>query len=188
VTRGCRRSGLLAPGLRVALALALTCVGAGPVRGDRNSSEDKLPRGALRDRAHRYQIVIAPGWRPVASPDGTLIAYSAEGGRGLLAVTRIDAGTRAASDPAALAAQVERGVERATRDFRRLRRKLASSHRATTLDLSYQRSSSAGRERVLSRYLFFTRHTVVLSIGLRADASRSERRAAEAMVRSFGPF
>ena len=93
-----------------------------------------------------------------------------------------------ARDLEALAAQVERGVERVSRRFRRVRRKLSDSSRGATLDLVYQRTSPGGPELVLSRYLFFSRHTVVLSIGLRADASRAERRAAEAMVKSFTPL
>ncbi len=169
--------------------MALAGLGVGQARGDRTrSGQDELPRGALRDGTHRYQIVIAAGWRPLAAPEGTLVAYAAEGGRAHLAVTRVAAGTRAARDVEALAAQVERGVERATRGFRRVRRKLSTSSRGASFDLIYQRASPDGTELVLSRYLFFSRHTVVLSIGLRPDAPRSERRAAEAMVRSFVPF
>ncbi len=177
------------PAGRAALAVlvALAGLGAGQARGDR-SRQDDPPRGALRDRTHRYQIVIAAGWRPLAAPDGTLVAYAADGGRAHLAITRVGTGTRAARDLEALAAQVERGVERATRGFRRVRRVLSTSSRGSTFDLVYRRPSPAGSELVLSRYLFFSRHTVVLSIGLRADAGRSDRRAAEAMVRSFFPF
>ncbi len=183
------RRRLAGPAGRAALAalVALAGLGAGQARGDRTRQDDP-PRGALRDRTHRYQIVIADGWRPLAAPEGTLVAYAAQGGRGHLAITRVAAGTRVARDLEVLAAQVERGVERSTRGFRRVRRKLSDSPRGATLDLVYQRTSPDGPELVLSRYLFFSRHTVVLSIGLRADAGRSDRRAAEAMIRSFTPF
>ena len=167
--------------------MALAGLGAGQARGDR-TRQDEPPRGALRDATHRYQIVIAAGWRPLAAPEGTLAAYAAEGGRAPLAVTRVATGTRAARDLETLAAQVERGVERVTRRFRRVRRKLSDSSRGAILDLVYKRTSSTGSELVLSRYLFFSRHTVVLSIGLPADAARSERRAAESMVKSFVPY
>ncbi len=169
----------------LAALMALAGLGAGQARGDRTRQDD-APRGALRDRTHRYQIVIAGGWRPLAAPQGTLVAYASDGAH--LAITRVAAGTRVARDLEALAAQVERGVERVTRRFRRVRRKLSDSSRGATLELVYQRTSPDGPELVLSRYLFFSRHTVVLSIGLRADAGRSDRRAAEAMVKSFAPL
>ena len=40
----------------------------------------------------------------------------------------------------------------------------------------------------VSRFLFFRRHTMVLSIGLDRGAPRAVRKAAEAMIRSFTPF
>lgn len=156
-------------------------------RADRNGAGDDSARSALRDGDNHYQVAIASGWRPIEPPSGTLVARVAQSGRGWLAITRVDTGTRAARDIESLAVQVERGVQRATRDFRRVRRKLARSTRAATLDLSYERAGPAGTELVLSRYLLFARHTVVLSIGL-AGADRRERRAAEAMMRSFAPF
>jgi hypothetical protein len=181
------RRRLAGPAGRAALAVlaALAGLGAGQARGDR-TRQDEPPRGALRDRTHRYQLVVADGWRPLAAPEGTLVAYGSDGGH--LAITRVAAGTRVARDLETLAAQVERGVERVTRRFRPVRRKLSDSSRGAMLDLVYQRTSPDGPELVLSRYLFFSRHTVVLSIGLRADASRSHRRAAEAMVKSFTPL
>lgn len=182
------RRRLAGPAGRAGLAVlvALAGLGSGQARGDRDRQDG--PRGALRDRTHRYQLVIAAGWRPLAPPEGTLVASTADGGRAHLAITRVATGTRAARDLDALAARVERGVERATRGFRRVRRKLSDSPRGPTFDLVYRRTASGGPELILSRYLFFSRHTVVLSIGLRADASRSDRRAAEAMVRSFVPL
>ncbi|HWM87132.1 MAG TPA: hypothetical protein VNO33_14870 [Kofleriaceae bacterium] len=160
--------------------MALAGLQAGAARGDRDV-EDRLPSGALRDGAHHYQIVIARGWRPLTAPEGTLVAYQSAGGRSHLAITRIDVGRRGARDAAALVAEVERGVERATPGFRRLRRKLSEGERTATFDLWYERDGS----QVLSRYLIFSRHTVVLSIGV---DGRDDRRAAEAMLKSFTPF
>ncbi len=171
-----------------AFVLALAVLGAGPARGQRGSGErDKPAGGALVDAVDHYRIAVAPGWRAISPPEGTLVAYQAPTGRAYLAITRVEVGTRRARDPAALAEAVERGVERATPGYRRVRRKLgqAGESRSPILDLAYERAPPP--ERVMSRYLFFTRHTVVLSIGLEAGAGRSERRAAEAMVKSFTP-
>jgi len=177
--------------IRWALALSLgaasLAVVAGSARGQRRGGAARKPRpGSLHDGTAQYQIVIAPGWRQTAAPEGTLVAYQAPDGRGRLAITRVGVGTRRARDAAQLAAQVERGVERATPGFRRTRRRASEAARTPVLDLWYERS--ADPPRVLSRYLFFDRHSVVLSIGLGARPSRAERRAAEAMLRSFTPF
>jgi hypothetical protein len=164
------------------LSAALVLAG---VDGDAHSDRRARDR-SVRDAANRYRIELADGWRPLAPPAGTLAAYAAEHGRAHLAITRIDLGTRSARDPAALADQVERGVESATRGYRRRRRALSTAE-VPIFDLRYERAAAGGRELVLSRFLFFARHTVVLSIGL-AGATRRERRAAEAMVKSFTPI
>jgi hypothetical protein len=136
----------------------------------------------LSDADHQYRIAIAAGWVAVAPPDRTLVAYRSPGSRAYLAVTRIDVGTRRARDADALADAIERGVERSTPGYRRIRRRAGQAGDTSLLDLWYERASSRV---VLSRYLFFTRHVLVLSIGLEPGAS--ERRAAEAMVKSFMP-
>jgi hypothetical protein len=182
------RRQLAASAVRAALALIALAGLAAQARGDRPRPEADEARGALRDGDHHYQIVIAAGWRPLTPPGGTLIAYAADDGRGHLAITRIETGTRAARDPDDLAGQVQRGVERSTPGFHRVRRKISRSSRGAALDLSYERAGPSGAELVLSRYLFFARHTLVVSIGLPHGASRGERRAAEAMVRSFAPY
>lgn len=164
-------------------ALALALLGlpadAGPRRGERP------PAGAVTDSAARYQIVLARGWRPTRVPEGTLAAYQSPGGAAQLAITRVTTGTRW-RDAGALAVEVERGVEAASPGYRRLRRREGASSEVPTLELSYERRADPGR--ILSRYLFFTRYTVVATIGLGAGASRAERRAAEAMLRSFKPY
>jgi hypothetical protein len=142
----------------------------------------------LRDTAHRYRVELADGWRRLEPPAGTLAAYAAEHGRAHLAITRVDLGTRSARDPGTLGDQVERGVESATRGYRRRRRALSTSAQVPVLDLFYERAAGSGRELILSRYLLFPRHTVVLSIGLADGAHRRDRRAAEAMVKSFTPL
>jgi len=175
----------------LAAALSLGHPGlAGEAHGGRRTgSGERKPGGALRDAVHRYQVVIAPGWRPIEPPQGTLVAYQAPRGRATLAVTRIDVGTRRARDLAALIADVERGVERATPGFRRRSRKIGRSGVVGTLDLVYERDAPPGSpRRIVSRYLFFARYTVVLSIGLGPAAGRAERRAAESIARSFAPF
>jgi len=165
-----------------ALVCAVVGVAASPAaHGERGAGEPgKPPAGATRDVDHHYEMVIASGWRPVAPPDGTLAAYGS--------ITWVDVGLRGARDAAALVAQVERGVERATAGFQRVRHKLGQARQTPVLDLWYRRAPSAGAALILSRYLFFSRHTAVLSIGLEAGAGRDERRAAEAMLKSFTPL
>jgi hypothetical protein len=167
--------------LSIALAAAL---GPGHARGDRDS--DRTP-GALRDRSHQYQVVIADGWSAVAVPAGTLAAYQASGGRGHMAITRVAVGARR-REPEELVAEVERGVAGATRGYQRVRRKLGQSGSVPTLDLWYEQQRASGPGLTLARFLFFNRHSVVLSIGLERGASRRERRAAEAMLKSFRPL
>jgi hypothetical protein len=165
-----------------ALALALLGVAAdaGPHRRGK-----RPPADAVTDRAARYQIVIAPGWRQTRIPEGTLAAYQSPGGTAQLTITRISTGTRW-REASALAVEVERGVEKASPGYRRVRRRAGESAEVPTLELTYERSADPGR--ILSRYLFFTRYTVVATIGLGSRASRAERRAAESMLRSFMPY
>jgi hypothetical protein len=165
-------------------ALAL-CAGAGSAGGQRRGDERS---GTLRDEAQHYRIAVASGWRPIAAPPGTLVAYQAPGGRATLAISRIEIGLRWARDAAGLAADLERGVEQATRGFRRVGRQSSELGRVPVFDLSYRRAPGPGGDMILSRYLFFNRYSLVLSIGLGAGAGRSERRAAEAMVKSFVPY
>lgn len=159
--------------------LALIGLAAGSGRARRP------PADAVTDRAAQYQIVIAPGWRQTRIPEGTLAAYQSPDGKAQLTITRVSTGTRW-RDAGALAVEVERGVEAASPGYRRLRRREGESSEVPTLELSYERRADPSR--ILSRYLFFTRFTVVTTIGLGAGASRAERRAAEAMLRSFHPY
>lgn len=158
-------------------------------RGEKRRGErDRPASGALRDGGHQYQIVIPPAWRPIAAPPGTLSAYQTGGGRGHLAITRVELGLRHAGEPQALMADVERGLERATQGFRRVRRQAGQTGGVPTLDLWYERRRPSGPALMLSRFLFFRRHSMVVSIGLEPGARRSERRAAQAMLKSFTPF
>lgn len=161
---------------RIALSLALTAMFAAPARADRDES-------TLRDGSHQYQVVIADGWKPITAPAGTLAAYRASGERGHLAITRVSVGIRQ-REPEELVAEVERGVASATRGYQRVRRKLGQTSKVPTFDLWYESSSGL----TLLRFLFFSRHSVVLSIGLESGAGRRERRAAEAMLKSFRPY
>jgi hypothetical protein len=163
-------------------ALALHGAGAGA------QDHERLPRGALRDGTDHYQVVIAPGWRPVTAPSGTRVTYQAPGGRAHLAITRVAVGRRTVGDSDALAAEVQRGVERATPGFRALRSRAGEARGVPTLDLWYERTPGPGGRQVLSRYLFFKQHTVVMTIGLAGQAGDAERRAAESMIKSFTPF
>jgi hypothetical protein len=159
-----------------------------PARAERTDAEDEPgATGPVRDAAHRYQLVPARAWRPVAAPEGTLVAYQGPGGRGHLAVTRVDIGLRQ-RDADVLAAEAERGVRRVTPGFRRIKQRRGETGKVPKLDLWYERAGENAAKVILSRYLFFSRHTVVLSVGLENGASRDERRAAEAMLKSFGPF
>lgn len=162
----------------------LTLIGLAADAGPQRRGK-RPPPDAVTDRAAQYQIVIAPGWRQTRIPEGTLAAYQSPGGSAQLTITRVSSGTRW-RDAGALAVEVERGVENASPGYRRLRRREGESAEVPTFELSYERQADPGR--ILSRYLFFTRYTVVATIGLGARASRPERRAAEAMLRSFSPY
>lgn len=162
------------------LALIGLAADAGPQRRGK-----RPPADPVTDRAAQYRIVIAPGWRQTRVPEGTLAAYQSPGGAAQLAITRVSTGTRW-RDAGALAVEVERGIEKASPGYRRLRRRAGESAEVPTLELTYEREAEPNR--ILSRYLFFTRYTVVVTIGLLSRASRAERRAAEAMLRSFNPY
>lgn len=167
------------------LAAVALCAVPGSAGGQRRGDERS---GTLRDEAQHYRMAVAPGWRPIAAPAGALVAYQAPGARATLVITRIEIGLRWARDAAGLAADLEEGVEQATRGFRRVRRQSSELDRVPAFDLSYRRAPGPGGDTVLSRYLFFNRYTLVLSIGLGVGAGRSERRAAEAMVKTFAPY
>jgi hypothetical protein len=147
--------------------------------------------GSIRDGEHLYQVVIPRGWSPIAAPPGTLLAYQAAGGAARLAVTRVEAGRPPNPRHHERAAdEIERGVERATRGYRRVKRRLSEVREVPVLDLWYEREAPrrAGTETVMTRFLLFRRHTVLLSIGFDRPADRALRRAAEAALRSFIPF
>lgn len=161
----------------VALALMATPAAAG----------EEAARGTLQDGEHNYQIAVASGWRPTDAPAGTLLTYEAPGKKGHLSITRVDVG-RTGSEQARMVEEIERGVEKATRAYKRVKRRLTMAGIVPVLDLVYQRSApSGGHALVMSRFLVFRRHTVVLSIGLE-PAERAARRDAEAMIQSFTPF
>lgn len=150
--------------------------------------EAAAARGTLKDGEHNYQIAVAAGWQPIDAPAGTLLSYQGPGKKAHLAVTRVEVGRVGKHDPPRMVDEIERGVEKSTRSYRRVKRKLSSSGIVPVLDLVYQRSAPAGGHGLMmNRFLLFRRHTVVLSIGLEADA-REVRRQAEEMIQSFTPF
>lgn len=151
------------------------------------------PSGTLQDGEHAYQVVIGAGWQPATTPEGTLVAYREAGGRGHLAITRVEVGRMGEKHRARMIDEVERGVERETSGYKRLKRSLTMEGIVPILDLWYERSgstsaSASAPRMILMRYLFFRRHTVVLSIGLPARPPRDLRRASEVMLKSFKPF
>jgi hypothetical protein len=208
-----RRSGA-ARGAGAAAVLALcaaagaTAAGAGRAATGGGPVTGAVPSGALRDGDSGYQIVIASGWRPIDPPSGTLVAYQAPDGRARLALTQVEVGSRTARTFPLVVDEVERGVERVTASYRRVRRRTGQVGRVRTLDLWYRRAPTPtanptptptahhhhhhhhdrSRDLVLSRYLFYRTHTVVLSVGLDPGAPSGDRRAARAMLRSFTIF
>lgn len=171
--------------IRIAVAALLLVGPAAAAGGDGPAAA----RGTLQDGEHNYQIAVAAGWRPIDPPAGTLLSYEGPGKKGHLAITRVEIGRVAGKeDQPRMVGEIERGVERATRSYKRVKRKLTTSGIVPVLDLVYQRSAPAGGHALMmSRFLLFRRHTVVLSIGVEADA-REARRGAEAMIESFTPF
>lgn len=145
-------------------------------------------RGTLQDGQHNYQISIAPGWQPVDAPEGTLLAYQGPGKAAHLAITRVEVGRVGKDLTTRMVDEIERGVEKSTRSYRRLKRKVSMAGIVPVVDLVYQRSAAAGgHPLVMNRFLLFRRHTVVLSIALEPD-DKTARRDADAMVQSFTPF
>lgn len=152
------------------------------------AGEAAAARGTLQDGQHNYQIAIAAGWQPVDPPEGTLLAYQGPGKKAHLAITRVEVGRVGKELQPRMVDEIERGVEKSTRSYHRLKRKLTSSGIVPVLDLVYQRSAPAGgHPLVMNRFLLFRRHTVVLSIGIDPD-DRAARRDADAMIQSFTPF
>ena len=184
----------LAAGLAIAIAGALA--GGLALAGD--AGDAGAPAGSVRDGQHYYQVVIAPGWTPVAAPDGALLAYQAPGGRGHLAVTRVEIGRTGQGDPDRLAGEIERGVARSAEGYRRTRRRVRQVGSVPVLELSYRQragrtagdgAAAASRHaRVTTRFLLFRRHTVILTIGLEDGAPRAVRRDAERIAASFAPY
>lgn len=169
-------------GLQRALAMALVLAGSSPA-----AAGEQVARGRLQDGQHNYQIAVATGWRPTDAPAGTLLTYEGPGKKAHLAITRVDIG-RTGSEQPRMVDEIERGVEKSTRSYKRVKRKLSMAGIVPVLDLVYQRSApTGGHLLVMSRFLVFRRHTVVLSIGLE-PAERAARRDAEAMIQSFTPF
>ncbi|HLU66506.1 MAG TPA: hypothetical protein VKZ63_09540 [Kofleriaceae bacterium] len=175
---------MIARALVIAAALAAS---AGVAHAGRGAAE--VASGAVRDGEHLYELVVARGWTPVTAPDGTLLAYQAPGGRAHLAVTRVAIG-RTGADRDRLVDEIERGVEGATEGYRRRSRRLRDSGPVPLLELDYDRRAAGARasSRVLTRFLLFRRHTVVLSIALEPGAPRALRKQAEAMARSFTAY
>ena len=163
--------------IRAALVLAIAVAAPPALAGD-----EPMPSGTLRDGEHNYQVIIAPGWRPLEAPEGTLVAY--ESGGMHLAITRVEVGRVGKREQARMVDEIERGVEQATRGYRRVKRSVAMHGIVPVMDLWYE----AGKRLTLSRFILFRRHTVVLSIGLDGGARRAARRAAESMIQSFTPF
>ena len=151
----------------------------------RAGADPPPPAGTLQDGEHAFQIIVTPGWRPVPAPEGTLLGYREPGDTAFLAITRVELGRSGEANRSRMVEEVERGVERATPGYRRLKRALSMDGVVPVLDLAYRRGAAG---ETLSRFLFFRRHTVVLSIGLEPGAPRAVRKAAEAMVKSFKPF
>src|SRR5690606_30114785 len=91
-----------------------------------------------------------------------------------LAVTRVAIG-RTGADRDRLVDEIERGVEGATEGYRRRSRRLRDSGPVPLLELDYDRRAAGARasSRVLTRFLLFRRHTVVLSIAPSAAGSRA---------------
>lgn len=165
-------------------AVLLLLVSASPAAAGEGAA-----RGTLQDGEHNYQIAVAAGWRPTDAPAGTLLTYEGPGKKAHLSITRVEIGrVPGKEDQPRMVDEIERGVERSSRAYKRLRRKLTTSGIVPVLDLVYQRSAPEGRHPlVMTRFLLFRRHTVVLSIGLEPD-ERTARKDAEAMIQSFTPF
>ena len=152
------------------------------------STTEGVARGTLQDGEHNFQIAIASGWRPTDAPAGTLLTYQAPAKKGQLAITRVEVGRVLKEDQPRMVDEIERGVVRSTRAYKRVKRKLNMAGIVPVLDLVYQRSApTGGHLLMMSRFLLFRRHTVVLSIGVDPD-ERAARRDAEAMIQSFTPF
>lgn len=167
----------------VAAALALV-ISAAPAP----AGEGAAGRGTLQDGEHNYQIAVAAGWRPIDAPAGTLLAYQAPGGKAHLTVTRVEVGRTGKENQPRMVDEIERGVEQSTPSYRRVKRRLTTAGVVPVLDLVYQRGApTGGHPLMMSRFLLFRRHTVVLAIGLEPD-QRALRREAEAMLASFTPF
>lgn len=170
---------------RLAAAVGLLFVPGSAAAGDGTTA---AARGTLQDGQHNYQIAVAAGWRPIDAPDGTLLSYEGPGGAAHLAITRVEVGRLGKAHHPRMADEIVRGVERSTRAYRRVKRKLSMSGIVPVLDLVYQRTAPAGGHALMmSRFLLFRRHTVILSIGVEPHA-REARRDAEAMLQSFTPF
>ncbi len=143
----------------------------------------------LTDRTHRFAIDVDANWsRQHKVPSGTVAVFTNPKHGLQLAIARVNHPNRAAwRSRAWFFASVEQGVQRAATKYKRLHRKRHKLGRVPALDIEYRHR---GQEELVtfSRFLFFRRYSLVLSISVPAQSHGRQKKRMKAIVGSFRPY
>lgn len=142
-----------------------------------------------RDSERRFQLTLPSRLTPSETPPKSEATLSLKGPAGLVAsLTSFEAANRGAyrkNEREAFVDAIELGLQGSQTGYRRKSRLIERVNRVPVLDLSFERRTSAGRERVWMRFLFRYRFTVVATAVLPASARQGEMRQARAFTQGL---
>ncbi len=143
---------------------------------------------AHRDGKNQFQLRIPPAWKSTQGAETTLIAFESVPSGRLLTVTRVDFPNRRAwRNDSDFYDEVEQGVEKASKAYKRLARKRLKLGRIPVLELTFRRAS-ADYPVIATRFMFFRRYTLIASVAYTIDAYKAHRRSDAKMLASFKPY
>jgi hypothetical protein len=146
--------------------------------------------GELTDGKHRYQVELPDGFSLHENlAEGTLARYGDPERAIDVAIARVDyPNSPAWRDDDRFFDNVESGIRGATKRYKRIAKKRRHLGKVPTLDLWFSRQSDRARDVVATRFLFFRRYTLVLSIAMSEEAHKRHKKLAAGIIDSFEPF
>lgn len=146
-------------------------------RSEKNYLQVELPEG------------VEPTSVPVEAGAGTTLVATFLGPVLRGSITRVSAPNRRAwrKDPKFFR-EVEEGLAKSTKGYRRLSRKQHKLGKVPALDLVFRRNGPKGREVVAGRFLFFRTFSVTLMVAAPNEAWRGNKKRLVGMARSFKPY
>jgi hypothetical protein len=142
------------------------------------------------DESQRYRISLPDGVTADGElPAGTLARWT-DGDRGVqVAIARVDYGnTPAWRGNDRFFTSVEAGVRSAARRYQRISSQRQRLGRVPALDLWFSRDTDRGPGVVATRFLFFRRYTLILTVTVDRGGYRRQRGRMETVVGSFEPY